>query len=224
MREIRAGTHLVRTASAVLADALTTKLDHQPRVSLAVSGGRTPWPVFRELADASLDWSRVDVYQVDERVAPYGDAARNLTGLREVLLDRVSATGHPMPVDSDDLVAAAGRYAELLPRTLDVVQLGLGDDGHTASLVPGDPVLAVTEALVAITEPYRGHRRMTLTFPALERASSIVWIAGSSGKQDMLERLRAGDPSIPAGRVPRGHALLVTDESTPPLDAAERSS
>lgn len=213
MEEIRAGTALVERASELLAERLSHKLAVQPRVSLALSGGRTPWPVFRALARSPLDWSRVDVYQVDERIAPAGDPARNLTGLAAVLLDRVDASAHPMPVEAVDLRDAAGQYAASLPDSLDIVQLGLGDDGHTASLVPGDPVLDVTEALVAVTQPYRGHRRMTLTFPALEHAASVVWIAGATGKADMLRRLRAGDPTIPAGRVPRARAVLVTDET-----------
>ena len=211
MRVIRAGTDLSATATGVLSRALADALEAKSRVSLAVSGGSTPWPIFRSLARAPIDWQRVDIYQVDERVAPEGDRARNLTGLREALLDRIPAVVHPMLVDEPNLDAAAERYATGLPEMLDLVHLGLGDDGHTASLVPGDPVLAITDRAVALTAPYRGHRRMTLTFPALARAASIVWIAAGTEKAPMIQRLIDADPSIPAGRVPRERAVLLTD-------------
>jgi 6-phosphogluconolactonase len=211
MRVIRAGTDLSATATGVLSRALADALGAKPRVSMAVSGGSTPWPIFRSLARTPIDWQRVDVYQVDERVAPDGDPARNLTGLREALLDRIPAIVHPMPVDEPNLDAAVERYAADLPEVLDLVHLGLGDDGHTASLVPGDPVLAITDRAVALTAPYRGHRRMTLTFPALARAASIVWIAAGTEKAPMIQRLIDADPSIPAGRVPRERAVLLTD-------------
>jgi 6-phosphogluconolactonase len=212
MREVRAGPRFVEEATDLLFQTLSERLMEQPRVSLALSGGSTPWPVFRRLAEAPIDWRRVDIYQVDERVAPLGDPARNLTGLSESLLDRATADVHPMPVESIDLARAAKEYAAALPARFDVVHLGLGDDGHTASLVPGDPVLDVTDSLVGITQPYRGHPRMTLTFPALARSHVVVWIVAESGKSSMLRRLRDADRSIPAGRVPQNNAILVTDE------------
>jgi 6-phosphogluconolactonase len=212
MRVIRAGSSLPATAASVLVRALEDRLQQKPRVSFAVSGGRTPWPVFGALVEAPLDWSRIDLYQVDERVAPFGDPARNLTGLTQTLLDEVPAKMHPMPVNEPDLDAAAERYGAALPRSLDIVHLGLGDDGHTASLVPGDTVLHVTDRPVAVTQAYRGHRRMTLTFAALQRADSIVWIVSASGKVPMLERLIRADPTIAAGCVPQAHAVLLTDE------------
>ncbi len=211
MRIVRAEPSLAEAASRALYDGLSETLRDKPRVSFAVSGGRTPAPVFERLAKTDLDWARIDVYQVDERIAPTGDAARNLTGLTSALLDRVPARAYPMPVEATDLEAAAADYAASLPDPLDIVHLGLGDDGHTASLVPGDPVLDVTDRRVAVTQPYRGHRRMTLTFPALENAQSILWIVGGADKAAMVERLIAADPAIPAGRVPQGRATLVTD-------------
>ena len=214
MRAIAAGSDLSEAASGVLAGMLYERLQDKPRVSLALSGGRTPWPVFRSLAETVLDWRRVDVYQVDERVAPVGDSARNLTGLNETLLDRVPASVHPMPVSELDLEAAAARYAAELPAVLDIVHLGLGADGHTASLVPGDPVLDVDDRPVAITQPYQGHRRMTLTFAGLARAARIVWIVAGADKAPVLARLRDGDAGIPAGRVPRAQAIVITDEVT----------
>jgi 6-phosphogluconolactonase/glucosamine-6-phosphate isomerase/deaminase len=116
-----------------------------------------------------------------------------------------------MPVTDDDLDDAARRDAASLPAELDIVHLGLGDDGHTASLVPGDPSLDVVDSTVAVTGHYRGHRRMTLTLPALHRARRIVWFAAGESKRPMLRRLVDGDPTIPGGRVASDRAVLVTD-------------
>jgi 6-phosphogluconolactonase len=211
MRVVRAGAELTETAVSVFSRSLVNALAEKSRVSLALSGGKTPWPVLRSLARANLDWDRIDIYQVDERVAPAGDPDLNFTGLISALLSHVPAKAYPMPVNESDLEAAAERYEVELPDVLDVVHLGLGEDGHTASLVPGDPVLDVTDRRVALTKPYRGHRRMTLTFPAFERAGSIVWIVAGTGKASMVERLLAADPAIPAGRVPQTQAVLITD-------------
>lgn len=213
MREVRAGPKLVKTAADVIAKRLGDCLRDKPRVSLALSGGSTPWPVFRLLAEVPLDWQRVDIYQVDERVAPAGDPARNLTSLNETLLDRAPAMVHPMPVDELDLRAAAMRYEAELPDALDLVHLGLGEDGHTASLVPNDPALEVTDHRVAVTQPYRGRPRMTLTLPALNGAGYIVWIVSSAGKDWALQKLRSGDAAITAARVDQTRAVLLTDEA-----------
>jgi 6-phosphogluconolactonase len=211
MRVVRAGPDLTEVASGMLIRSLVDHLRDKRRVSLALSGGRTPWSILSSLAQTSLEWNRVDIYQVDERVAPAGDLARNLTGLTTALLDHVPATVYPMPVQGPDLEAAADRYAEELPKVLDIVHLGLGDDGHTASLVPGDAVLDVVDRRVAVTRPYKGHRRMTLTFPAFERVGSIIWIVAGAEKTSMVERLIAADPTIPAGRVPQKRAVLITN-------------
>lgn len=211
MEVIRAGPDLTEAAAGVLLRALQERLQDRARVSLALSGGRTPWPILRSLAQTGLEWNRVDIYQVDERVAPANDPARNLTELTTALLDHVPATVYPMPVEGSDLEAAADRYAAELPEVIDVVHLGLGDDGHTASLVPGDPVLDVADRRVAVTKPYKGHRRMTLTFPAFERVGSILWIVAGADKTSMVERLLAADPTIPAGRVPQKRAVLITN-------------
>lgn len=211
MQVVRAGSDLTEVATEILIGALSGSLDANGRASLAVSGGRTPWPILSAMSRTDLDWPHLDVYQVDERVAPAGDPSRNLTGLVTALLDHVPAVVYPMPVEAPDLEAAAHAYLQELPEILDVVHLGLGDDGHTASLVPGDPVLDIDDRAVAITEPYRGHRRMTLTYPALERAAAIVWIVAGTDKASMVERLLAADPTIPAGRVAQDRAILVTN-------------
>ena len=211
MQVVRAGADLTEVASGMLVRSLMDHLRDKARVSLALSGGRTPWSILSSLARTELEWNRVDIYQVDERVAPDADLARNLTGLTSALLEHIPATVYPMPVQGPDLEAAADRYAEKLPEVLDIVHLGLGDDGHTASLVPGDPVLDVVDRRVAVTRPYQGHRRMTLTFPAFERVGSIIWIVAGADKASMVERLLAADPTIPAGRVPQKRAVLVTN-------------
>ena len=211
IRILRAGPDLADVAADVIVQELKAQIASRGSASIAVSGGRTPWPVFERLSEGAIPWTAIDVFQVDERVTPLGSADRNLTGLEETLLDRVPARAHPMPVDAPDLETAARRYATELPPSLDVVHLGLGDDGHTASLVPLDPVVLIEDQLVAITDPYRGHRRMTLTRPALDGAGLIVWIVSGPDKADMVERLIARDPLIPAGLISQERAVLVTD-------------
>jgi 6-phosphogluconolactonase len=187
---------------------------------LAISGGATPWLAFSALAEEDVPWDRVHLFQVDERVAPSGNPARNYFHLKEALIDRIaipSANVHPMPGEEEDLDAGARRYEAILrqiagtPPVLDLVQLGLGEDGHTASLFPGDAALLVIDADVAVTGLHRGWRRMTLTFPAINRARCILWLVTGAGKAVALERLRAGDRSIPAGRVRSDRAVLLAD-------------
>ena len=206
-------------AQAIAAEVRSAVADHG-RFVMAVSGGRTPWIMLRELSKEKLPWERIHVVQVDERVAPPGDKDRNLTHLRESLLDHSPISPeqiHAMPVDSPDLEKAAVEYASLLaeiagsPPTLDLVHLGLGPDGHTASLVPRDPVLNVNGTDVAVTGSYQGRRRMTLTYPIINRARHILWLVTGSEKADAFRRLDKGDLTIPAGRVCRLHAVVFAD-------------
>lgn len=185
------------------------------RFTFAVSGGRTPWAMFDALRAEYMPWAEVELFQVDERVAPEGDPDRNLTHLRESIGD-VPAQVHPMPVNNPDLDAAAADYAAVLPERFDLVHLGLGPDGHTASLVPGDPVLEVTDEPVGVTQPYQGHRRMTLTYPALARADQLLWLVTGADKRDAMAKLLAGDESIPASRVRATRSLIMADESAAP--------
>jgi len=208
---VDAGTVAARAASYVAGLARAAVADHG-QFTFAVSGGRTPWAMFAELAGEDMPWAEVALFQVDERVAPDGDPDRNLTHLRESIGD-APARVHPMPVTSPDLAAAAAAYATGLPQRFDLVHLGLGPDGHTASLVPGDPVLEVADALVAVTQPYQGHRRMTLTYPALARADQLLWLITGADKRDALGKLLAGDESIPAGRVLAARSLIMADEA-----------
>jgi 6-phosphogluconolactonase len=183
------------------------------RFTFAVSGGHTPWAMFRALADRDVPWGQVTIFQVDERVAPDGDPDRNLTHLKESLPPTATADIRPMPVTAPDLERGADEYARSLPEAFDLVHLGLGPDGHTASLVPGDPVLEVTDRLVAVTGVYQGRRRMTLTYPVLEHAPNVLWLVTGADKIDALSRLRAGDPGIPASRVSTANALLIADRA-----------
>jgi 6-phosphogluconolactonase len=209
-----------RRAAAWIALQAREAVAVRGRFLLAVSGGRTPWQMLRALAADDLPWREVHVFQVDERVAPPGDPDRNLTRLRESLLGRVPLPPgnlHAMPVEEADLAAACAGYARDLvamagaPAVLDVVHLGLGADGHTASLVPGDPALETKDADVALTGPYAGRRRMTLTYPVLDRARHVLWVVTGADKAPVLPRLLAGDPAIPAGRVRADRALALVD-------------
>jgi 6-phosphogluconolactonase len=168
--------------------------------------------MFAELAHEDVPWAQVQLFQVDERVAPDGDPDRNLTHL-ERALGSAPAKVHPMPVGASDLSRAAGEYGLKLPEHFDLVHLGLGPDGHTASLVPGDPVLDVEDRLVGLTRPYQGHVRMTLTYPALARASQLLWLVSGEDKRVPLAKLLAGDRSIAAGRVEATHSIVYADPS-----------
>jgi 6-phosphogluconolactonase len=200
-----------QAAGFVAARARAAVADHG-RFSWAVSGGRSPWAMFAELAREDVPWESTQIFQVDERVAPEGDPDRNLTHLRQSL-GSAPAKVLPMPVNDADLESAATAYADALPVRFDLVHLGLGPDGHTASLVPGDPVLEVTDRLVALTAPYQGHPRMTLTYPALSRADEILWLISGQDKRGPLASLLHGDQSIPAGRVQARHSTVLADAS-----------
>jgi 6-phosphogluconolactonase len=192
------------------------------RFTAAFSGGHTPWLMLHALADEDVPWESLHIVQVDERVAPAGDRDRNLTHLRESLLEHAPVPAgnvHAMPVEEPDLDAAAARYAHELqnvagfPPVLDLVHLGLGPDGHTASLVPGDPALEIVNTDVAVTGAYQGHPRMTLTYPILNRSRQILWLVTGGGKAGMVARLQDGDSSIPAGRLRQDTALIFADRA-----------
>jgi 6-phosphogluconolactonase len=209
-------------AAAFIAAEARAAAAARGRFVLAVSGGRTPALMLRDLAGEEVPWRSVQVVQVDERLAPEGHPARNLNLLREGLLAHGPLRPeqvHAMPVELADPEEAARRYARTLeevagsPPTLDLAHLGLGADGHTASLVPGDAALEVTAADVALSGAYQGWRRMTLTYPVLARARRILWLVTGAEKAEALERLYARDRSIPAGRVPGDHAQVIADRA-----------
>ena len=222
---VDAGAVAKEAAKAIAAEARAA-VATRGRFIVAVSGGHTPRVMLRALAGEKVPWKAVHVVQVDERVAPAGHPDRNLTHLRESLLDHAPLRAeqvHPMPVEENALAQAAERYSLELravagsPPVLDLVHLGLGLDGHTASLFPGDPALDVSDAEVALTGVYQGRCRMTLTYPLLNRARRVLWVVTGSEKAGMIVRLRDGDASIPAGRVSQAHALVLADR-----DAAGR--
>lgn len=204
-----------RRAAELIAAAGAEAAAERDRFAFAMSGGRSPWAMLAILGELEeMPWDRTELFQVDERVAAPGDEARNLTHMVLGLSMDHQATLRPMPVTQRDLDAAAREYEASLPDRLDLVHLGLGPDGHTASLVPGDPVLEVTDRRVAMTETsYQDHRRMTLTYLALNDARRIVWLVTGPDKREPLQKLLAGDESIPAGRVHNANVIVVADEA-----------
>ena len=211
---------VAREAARVIAAVARAAVAARDRFIMAVSGGRTPWQMLRALAGEDLPWSGTHVFQVDERIAPEGDPDRNFTHLVESLLQHAPLPAdqlHAMPVTEVNLEAAAREYARTLeriagkPPVLDLAHLGLGTDGHTASLVPNDPVMNVVDRDVALTGFYLKRRRMTLTYPILNRSRRILWLVTGGEKAGMLVRLRNADGSIPAGRVRQEDALILAD-------------
>ena len=211
---------VAREAARFIASQARAAVTERGRFVMAVSGGRTPWQMLRALANEEVPWQAVHVVQVDERLAPEGDPDRNLTHLRESLLSHAPLSPdqmYAMPVEDED--SAATNYIKKLgqiagiPPVLDLVHLGLGADGHTASLIPGDSVLEVTSYDVALTGVYQKRRRLTLTYPVINRARRILWVVTGAEKVEMLSRLLEGDSSIPAGRICREHASVVADRA-----------
>ncbi len=205
---------VARRGAELIAEAAREAASGGGDFAMAASGGRNPWAMYGQLEDQELPWQSTAIFQVDERIAPAGDDKRNLTHLIAALSIGAQGSLRPMPVNDDDVEAAAARYGESLSEALDLVHLGLGPDGHTASLVPNDPVLDVADRRVAITGgPYQGVRRMTLTYPELARARRLLWIVTGEEKRDPLAKLLARDPSIPAGRVEFTDSLIVADRA-----------
>ncbi len=212
---------VAREAAAFIAAQAREAVAARGLFTLAVSGGRTPWLMLRELAGLDVPWAALQLFQVDERIAPAGDPDRNFTHLQETLLAHAplpAAQVHPMPVEDPDPVAAARTYAATIaavtgaPAVFDLVHLGLGPDGHTASLVPGDPVLDVRDADVAITGgEYQGRRRMTLTYPIIDRARHILWVITGAEKAPRVVQMWESDDAIPAGRVRDDRATALID-------------
>ena len=209
-----------RRGAELIAEAARAAVAERGSFALAASGGRDPWEMYGQLEDHELPWTETAIFQVDERIAPPGSDERNLTHLVAALSIGAQGSIKPMPVDDPDPDAAADRYADSLPDALDLAHIGLGPDGHCASLVPGDPVLDVDDRRVAITaRPYQGVRRMTLTYPELARVRSLLWVVTGEEKVDALGKLLARDPSIPAGRFdPGGDSLVIADRAAAPED------
>jgi 6-phosphogluconolactonase len=182
--------------------------------TFAVSGGATPALMFDGLAAMDLPWSAVHILQVDERVAPDGHPDRNAVQLTEHLLTRVPIPEqniHLMPVTAGDLQSAAAAYAQALgDGPLDIVHLGIGDDGHTASWPPGDDVIDDPRP-VAVSHEYNGRIRMTLTPPVVNAARArMVLVAGESKAAALASWLEQG-ADVPIARVRRGGTTVIVD-------------
>jgi 6-phosphogluconolactonase len=204
-----------RYAAELVAATGRQAVEERGEFDFALSGGKTPWAMIGLLGEMEeMPWEYAHIFQADERVAPPGDEARNLTHLVQMLSLDHQAALRPMPVTSRDLEMSAAEYEVHLPERLDLIHLGLGPDGHTASLVPGDSILEVDDRRVAMTwDPYQGHRRMTLTYPALAAADRILWLVLGESARDALAKLLVGDTSIPAGQVENDNMVLVCDEA-----------
>lgn len=212
---------LALEAAAFIAEQSREAIVARGRFSLALSGGKGPHRMFEALAKENVRWESVHVFQVDERVAPADSTERNFRAIRNLLLDHIDIPGdqvHPMPVELDDLNAAAEQYSVTLRQSLgpavtfDLVHLGLGDDGHTASLLPGDPSLDSDDDVV-VSRDYQGFRRLSLTFPVLSRARQRLWLVTGAAKSKVLKAAVDGDAAIPAGRVNRNDSTFFVDEA-----------
>ena len=222
IRTFQSSNEVAREAALYIADRIRENIAKKGFFTLAISGGRTPWEMIKELATQDLPWEKVFLFQVDERVAPDGHPDRNLTQLFKSIQDSSLNTRlniFPMHVIAEDLEEACAEYSENIKRItetgkLDLIHLGIGTDGHTASLIPGDSVLEVGDKNVALTDsPYQGRERMTLTYPLINQAEKILWIVTGEEKAEMLERLLQQDPTIPAEKINQSHAIILTEES-----------
>jgi 6-phosphogluconolactonase len=209
---------VARRGAELIAEAARDAVAAHGSFAMAASGGHTPWAMYGQIEEQELPWAKTEIFQVDERIAPAGSAERNLTHLIAALSIGAQGSLRPMPVNDPDPEAAAGRYGESLPEALELVHLGLGPDGHTASLVPDDAVLEVTDQRVAVTGgTYQGVRRMTMTYPTINAARRLLWVVTGEEKREPLAKLLDQDASIPAGRVePQGESLVLADRAAAP--------
>jgi 6-phosphogluconolactonase/glucosamine-6-phosphate isomerase/deaminase len=187
--------------------ALRDAIGRTGRGTLALSGGTTAPALIDHLVGSGLDWSAVEVWQVDERVAPDGHPDRNANQL----VGLPAGCVHLMPVTASDLMTGAAAYAASLPECFDVVHLGLGDDGHTASWPPGDAVTLDSDLDVVVTAPFHGRRRMTLTPVVVNAARLRVVLVTGSSKAGALAAWRHGTAPLPASRIRPDHTVVVCD-------------
>lgn len=210
-------------AAAMISAAARSAVSERGRFILALSGGNAPKLMFNTLSREDFPWGETHLFQVDERIAPDGHPDRNLELLRATIFEKTPIARervYSMPVQEEDLESAAVKYENALrdvagtPPVLDLIHLGLGTDGHTASLIPGDPALDLVNRDIGVTNIYNGWSRMTMTYPVINRARSILWLVTGAEKSEMLARLMRGDYSIPAGRVRRQSSFVFTDNAT----------
>lgn len=223
IRTFQSADQVAKEAASYIADRIRENIARKGHFTFAISGGRTPWAMIKELAKEDLPWEKTFLFQVDERIAPDTHPDRNLTQLFKViegskLVLRLNI--FPMRVNAEDLSEACADYESHINRMtgngkLDLIHLGIGTDGHTASLVPDDPILEVMEKGVDITgNAYQGRLRMSLTYPLINQAEKILWVITGEEKAEMLNRLLHKDQSIPAGKIDQHHAIVLTEEST----------
>jgi 6-phosphogluconolactonase/glucosamine-6-phosphate isomerase/deaminase len=234
--DVRVVDDPARVAAEVIARRLRDAVRRRGSATIAFSGGSTTPPMLAVLATLDVPWPAVEVFQVDERVAPDGDPDRNVGQLAVLPLTNVRSPVGPgdvgpddvgpgrtavlraMPVTATDLDAAAARYAASLPERFDIVHLGMGDDGHTASWPPGDPVID-SGRRVDISGEFNGRVRMTLTPVTVNRARMRLVLVTGAGKAPMVERWLAGDTTIPVPipipiqRVRRTGTVVVLDRA-----------
>ncbi len=203
---------LAKGAASFIARLASETVARTGQFTFAASGGTTPWAMLSELALLDIPWQAIRIFQVDERIVPLDNPMRNVGNINRCLAN-VRANINGMPVDAVDLEQATRDYGNALPSRIDLVHLGLGVDGHTASLIPGDRALDVTDRLIAITDEYQGSRRMTFTYPAIASADQILWLVAGREKQWSLARLLDGDTSIPAGRVEAPLSLVMAEQT-----------
>lgn len=222
LRTFQSASQVAKEAAMLIAQRIRVQIGKKGYFTLAISGGRTPWEMIKELAEEDLPWEKVFLFQVDERIAPDAHPDRNMTQLFQAIQNSQLATRlniFPMHVVGEDLALACREYGEQIQEItkngkFDLIHLGMGSDGHTASLVPGDEILDVQDQKVALTgKPYQGRQRMSLTYPLINQASEILWIITGEEKAEMLRRLLQKDPSIPAGRISQEHAIVLTEEA-----------
>ncbi len=225
------GEALAERAVEFIVDAAARAIDERGQFVWAVSGGSTPRRMLQLLSERrDLDWSRTHLFQVDERVAPDGHADRNATMLDvELLTDEFREHNQPagiwlMPdmARGEDLEFATRLYEEQMdevtgtPVVFDLIQLGMGSDGHTASLIPDDPILDVDDRDVAMSEEYQGRIRMSLTWPVLDRAKELLWVIGGESKRPAVQLFLDNDPRIPATLPTQARATVLLDEAANP--------
>ena len=206
-------------AAVAFGHLIEAAVDARGVAVIALSGGSTPRPMFRRLASLPLPWTHVHLFQVDERAVPASSPSRNWLHQHDLAAHLPATNQHPMPVEHPD---GEKRYGNALhriagsPPVLDVVHLGLGDDGHTASLFPDDPVLATMDRDVSWTQEHRGNRRMTLTRPTLARARQQIWLATGEAKAPVaaaLEDPASSSPATLVARAGRSVALFVDERA-----------
>jgi len=223
------GRALARRAAERIVELTRAAVRAQGRCAVALAGGSTPRATYEMLRTsalaAALPWSAISWYFGDERAVPpdhpdsnYRAARETLFAERPGLLERV----HRMPADADDLEAAARAYAAALPDPLDLVLLGIGEDGHTASLFPGLPALSEREArVVVVTGPKPPNPRLSLTPPVIEQAREVLVLASGAGKADAVARALEGplDPGAVPAQLARGRLWIVDRDAAGGLQA-----